>query len=282
MLKKQYKDEISDPKLIKNEERLDDLKEDELLEVFIETVNPNEFFAAMLQMKKDCGISMYAVKDHSDSEDQISYYYVGKWSDKEIPVVIIQTNMGSEGIHGCFNETKKALKWLPHLKYIFAVGVCGGIKGKVKLGDVVVSKAIQSYTYIKPTNKMMIIRSERTECADEEFYHFLSRAANTPDGTKFGLVLSANVLVADDEFQLKLLEACPEAKVIEMEGHGIAKACKKKNIEILVVKGVSDLGDSNKDDTWQPQAAMNAARVLCGTMAASNLFSKKYVLFVSL
>ena len=272
MLKKQYKDEIRP--LIRKDVQLDNLR-DENLEVFIQTVNTNEFYAAMLQLKKGCGVSEYTVKDHGDTDDQNSYYYVGKWSDKEIPVVIIQTNMGGDGIHGSFNETKKALKWLPHLRYIFAVGVCGGFKGKVKLGDVVVSKAIQAYTYTKITEKKIIIRSERSECADEEFHHFLSRAANLPDGTKCGLVLSANVLVADDEFQQQLLEACPEAKALEMEGHGITQACKKKkNIEILVVKGVCDFADSSKNDDYQPLAAKNAARVLCETMAASNLFSK--------
>ena len=46
-----------------------------------------------------------------------------------------------------------------------------------------------------------------------------------------------------------------------------------KKVECLVVKGVSDLGDKNKDDNWQPQAATNAVKYLCKSMKhAKHLF----------
>ena len=45
--------------------------------------------------------------------------------------------MGSNGVHSCWYETKKALHFIPQLKYVFSVGVCGGVAGKVNLGEVV-------------------------------------------------------------------------------------------------------------------------------------------------
>ena len=211
-----------------------------------------------------------------------SYYYVGKWGDKGIPVVIVQTKMGSDGPHGSYNETKKALSCLPNLKYIFAVGVCGGVKGKVKLGDVIVSEVLQDCSNEKVIADKVIIRSPRWALIGKSFYHFLSQAANKPDRMRCGMVLSANQLVADANFQKKRLVACPEAIAFEMEGHGIARACEEstKKIEYLVVKGVSDLADEDKVDDWQPQAAVNAVNALYEVMAKYDAFGKMAKLYL--
>ena len=264
MLKNQFDDEVKPA--FKNEKQLDDLKSQQL-QVLVQTVNANEFRACMLQMKKDCGVSVYNVED---PKGDTSYYYVGKWSDREIPVVIIQTDMGSDGIHGSYNETKKALRWLPNLQYIFSAGVCGGIKSNSSmLGKVVVSKAIQDFNTVKVKNDTTMIRGSRFECNNGKFYRFIYQPTNTPENTTFGLVLSANKLVADDDTKKQLLQACPEAEVVEMEGHGIARACRdeKVDVEFLVVKGISDCAGPDKDDDWQPQAALNAAETLCKAMA---------------
>lgn len=262
----QYNDEIRD--VITEKEQLKDL---ETMEILIQTVSDTEFYAAMLQIKKRCGVSRYTVKHHDYLHQ--SFYYVGKWGDTEIPVVIVQTQIGSGGRYGSYNETVRALNCLPNLKYIFAVGVCGGIKGKVNLGDVVVSKALQDCSRMKiMAGDKVIIRGHRWSLSEYKFYHFLSQAASTIDNTKCGTVLSANMLVADSKFQKLLLEACPDAIALEMEGHGIAEACQlyEERVQFLVVKGVSDLADGSKSYGWQPQAATNAAKVLCKAMTAFN------------
>ena len=206
-----------------------------------------------------------------------TYYYVGKWGDKGIPVMIIQTAMGGDGVHGSYNETRKALNYLPNLKYIFAVGVCGGAKGKVKLGDVVVSKVLQDCSVEVYEAGKVTTRSYGWSLTANSFYYFLSQAANTPDIVTCGMVLSANKLLKDYDMQKKLLAQFPEAKAFEMEGHGIGRACeetKKREIEFLVVKGVSDLADEGKNDDWQPQAAVNAADALYEVMAKYHAFGK--------
>ena len=266
-LKQMYNDKFADG-VITEEKQMNNLKRPQL-KVLLQTVNANEFYAVMLQLNKDSGVSKYTVKNHNHPEE--SYYYVGKWGNKEIPVAIIQTEMGSDDAHGSYNETKKALECLPNLKYIFSVGVCGGIKGKVELGEVVVSKVLQDYSCVKFKDHKMIIRSPGYSFTENDFYHFLSRAANKPDNTECGQVLSADWLVADDEILRKLSEAFPEAIAVEMEGHGIARARKEfknREVEYLIVKGVSDLADKNKADDWQPRAAINAAEALYKVMAA--------------
>ena len=221
-------------------------------------------------MNKGCGVSVY-----TDGGNNPSYYYVGKWGDGKIPVVIIQTQMGSNGPHGSFAETKKALEVLPNLEYIFAVGVCGGIKGKVNLGDVVVSKVLQdcSDTSMEADGRL-IITSSRWTLDEKPFYYFLNQAVNKPEIVQCGMVLSANNLVKNEQFTNKLVWEFSKAIALEMEGHGIARACQEYNmsrdtgrkLEYLVVKGVSDFADPKKDDNWQPQAAKNAVEALYEVM----------------
>ena len=219
----------------------------------------------MSQLNKDCGVLMY-----TDDSYNPSYYYVGKWGEKKIPVVIVQTHMGGDGAHGSFAETIKALHVLPNLMYIFAVGICTGIKSKVKLGDVVVSQVLQDCSVIRLKGGKMITTGCSWILDEKPFFHFLKQTVNKPKIVQCGKVLSANNLIRDEVFQDKLVEAYPKAIALEMEGHGIARACQEYNverkIEYLVIKGVADFADREKNDNWQPQAAKNAVSALYEVM----------------
>ena len=240
------------------------------LHILIQTVNDNEYCAVMLQLKEGCEVVRY-----TEGGPNGSSYLVGKWGEAEIPVVIIQTHSGKDGLRGSYNETKKALERLPHLKYIFAVGVCGGVKGRVDLGDVVVSTVIQDYSGLKIKDGKWINRSPHWDITQKtDFHQFLSREANN---TELGMVLSGNVVMADAVVQGNLVEAIPDAIAFEMEGNGIVSACddmKKTEIVCMVVKGVSDLADKNKADNWQPQAALNAAKALYKGLENYKIISK--------
>ena len=247
--------------------------------MLIQTVNRNEFYAAMMQLT-DHKATKYRV--YEDVCDSYGYYCVGKWGN--IPVAITNTAMGQGGVHGSWYETKKALHFMPQLKYVFAVGVCGGVgSDKVSLGQVVVSSAIQGYTNLKAISGEWISRSPKLMLTDNLFHKFLKNPQNLLPFPKimpaitpiFGIVLSGPWLIADENVKSQLLKLSKEAKAFEMEGMGIAEACivHKKRVECLVVKGVSDLADKDKSDGWQPQAAMNAATYLCEMMnRADHLF----------
>lgn len=232
--------------------------------VLIQTVNSNEFFAAMLQLKEHI-VTKYIGYDPVCQS--YSYYHAGKWGD--VPVVIIQTGMSSNGVNSSWYETKKALYFIPHLKYIFSVGVCGGVPGKVNLGTVVVSRAIQGYSDLKMTPFGWINRSVHGLCSQTQICHCITRAANVSQTnivSKTGVVLSGPWLIADAKSQGNLLKVSREAIAFEMEGANIVQACGSTKVECLVVKGVSDLADSAKNDDWQPQAAINAAKYLNARM----------------
>ena len=275
-LKQLYDKRDFEGSVIKGNVNINDLKEQP--KVLIQTVNDIEYYAVMLQLKEGSKAVRY-IKEDSDS-----YYLVGEWGESGIPVVIIKTSQGHDGPRGSNEETREALKWFPDLKYIFAVGVCGGVEGKVNLGDVVVSTTIQGYYKAKQKRGE---HTNRSPCwlvyRRTTFHDFLSRAA---DNVKCGIVLSADNLMADRDFQKHLLKEYKEAIAFEMEGHGIADACdivaSKKKIVYMVVKGVSDLADEDKDDDWQPEAATNAAKALCKAMEDSKFFGKMLATSLSL
>lgn len=105
-----YKKFFSDKIATKETEDITDLKNPKY-KVLIQTVNSNEFYAAMMQLE-DHKATMYIGYD--ERFHSYSYYYVGVWDT--IPVVIIQTGMGSNGVHSCWYETKKVLYFMPQLE----------------------------------------------------------------------------------------------------------------------------------------------------------------------
>ena len=83
-----------------------------------------------------------------------------------------------------------------------------------------------------------------------------------------GLIASGDLVVKDRELRGRLAEL--GARAVEMEGAGAATAAWILNRPYLVVRGIADYADSNKNDEWhQPAAAAAAAVVRCILMTLS-------------
>jgi len=259
-----------------NAKNRDDLKRKvpklERYKFLIEVVNDIEFMTAICQMEGE--IYQCTVQDYLTENDSI--YFYGKW--KDVPVVIVKTGkkVGPQFQFGSWFETKKALYYMPKLKYVFGVGVCGAavdddagrIEPRVPLGHVVVSSHIIGYDHKKKKAKRDESRGFVSDLMLKNFYQFINhpiRKGNWNEGLHFGRVLSGSWLVADIQAQKVVLDPSRKDEIaFEMEGIGIAAACNDvKTVEChLVVKGVSDYANSSKDDTWQPAAARNAISYL--------------------
>ena len=245
----------------------------------IEVVNDIEFKTAICEMNGE--IHQCTVKDYLTESETI--YFFGKW--KDVPVVVLQTGkqVGSQFQYGSWFETKKALYFMPQLKHVFGVGVCGAavdvvvvglernVKPRVPLGHVVVSSHIVGYDHQKKMPQHDETRSLQYDFRENSFYRFLDSAINKHEwqrGLCFKRVLSGSWLVADIEAQKSILNLFrDDESAFEMEGVGIAAACQysTKNSKVmtsLVVKGVSDYANRDKNDAWQPAAARNATRYL--------------------
>jgi nucleoside phosphorylase len=73
-----------------------------------------------------------------------------------------------------------------------------------------------------------------------------------------GPIASANTLLKDPARRDSLRDQFG-VKAVEMEGAGIADATWTHGIGYLVVRGICDHADANKNDAWQNYSAMAAA-----------------------
>ncbi|MNN09886.1 5'-methylthioadenosine/S-adenosylhomocysteine nucleosidase [compost metagenome] len=78
---------------------------------------------------------------------------------------------------------------------------------------------------------------------------------------KTATVASGEKLLRDPEKFLALRELHGKTEVAEMEGAGLFAACANFGKPVLMVRGISDFGDSVKDNRFHLLAAKAAAAV---------------------
>ncbi len=160
--------------------------------------------------------------------------------------------------------------WSP--KKIILVGIAGGLQGEVNLGDIVISDQIVDYEIGKVTPEKLSPRwsvYQSDPGLRDSFLNFrtndwLSRIAEKrPSDPKktprihSGVVLSGNKVIADEATAGALRSVWTRAAAIEMESAGIAAALHQipNSPSFIMVKGICDFADSNKNDNWQEYAA---------------------------
>ena len=199
-----------------------------------------------------------------DDEDGYPTIVLGMFAKRK--AAIVWTKQAARGEA----DLKRACSIFPNSKAIIAVGVCYGRDRKtVEFCDVLVSSQIVdlSVTKIDAEGKI-IIKDGGTHntnrvlrnifCIDAVGWEFT--CVETPERKSkavVGQLLSAPILLNNEEGKKKLMKKYEDAKGGEMEGcvlytKDIADRC-------IVIKGVSDYADGKKNDKWQLTAAMAAA-----------------------
>lgn len=149
---------------------------------------------------------------------------------------------------------------------IVFTGVAGGLGEGVKVGDVVVARALLQHDYdVSPIFPRHVIPghgisrfptdnplSEQLACASETVLAALTRHVDAQSITTYGLNqprLHQGLIVSGDRFVCttvesdQLLRDLPEALAVEMEGAAFAQVCKDFNIPLAVVRTISDRAD---------------------------------------
>ncbi|MGX8910201.1 5'-methylthioadenosine/S-adenosylhomocysteine nucleosidase family protein [Streptomyces netropsis] len=174
---------------------------------------------------------------------------------------------------------------------VLFVGVAGGLKGSVALGDVVVASKVYAYEGAKHTPDGAFARPmcwpashglsqiarhalrggawrerippavRRTEPQVVPCVHIKPIAAGE-------VVLNAR----DCPLRLQLDRIFDDAVAIEMESAGLAEAADLGGLDALTVRGISDHADGQKASVdsqgWQPIAAAHAAAAAAAVIAA--------------
>ena len=196
--------------------------------------------------------------------------YIGYYGKSKVIVVVTAPTKSRQGPIHAGIIASKMLEKIPSIKYVVAVGVCFGMdQEKQKLGDVIISDTICDFT-----NK------REGEGEDKEYQRGPHHQVNRATVDKFrpthgfemlhnikvsiGVLISTGSLIDHPDVKKELLEFRKDAIAGEMEGAGIMAAIDyvpKRGIEAVVIKGIGDWGDGDKESTkkWKPFAARAAA-----------------------
>jgi nucleoside phosphorylase len=158
------------------------------------------------------------------------------------------------------------------------VGVAGGLKEEVRLGDVVVADRVFYYETVKIKEDMQwrpqIGRPTRRILNHAEFEanelrwlkRVLPKAPRPRPQVHIEPIVAGEKVLTNSQSELAqfIRQHCNKAVAIEMEGHGFLEAIYQSGIEGLVVRGISDhLDDKNSavhgdDKLRQAQSSAHA------------------------
>jgi len=189
-----------------------------------------------------------------------TYYDLGLHGG--ISAILVQSEMGTATPAGALLTIRQAIQDL-HPKTVIMCGIAYGLHpDKQKLGDILISKQIDYYEPQKiDIDQRQLPRGDRATASELPLDRFRSGVLDWKGASvHFGLMLSGEKLVNDPKFRSLLLYEEPEAIGGEMEGGGLYAACHNARVDWILVKGICDWADGNKNDDAQKIAARNAAR----------------------
>lgn len=204
-------------------------------------------------------------------------------------VVTFQKKAGN--ISSAVSTTKFIERFRPD--FLFLCGIAAGHKSNIKLGDIVISKIIGNNTTTLFQEGKHHPRYESTplqssvennlflfnininkwiESLDlvhnghlnEKEYERMAEknTVNLIPDIKDNIIVAADVLIRDSlYFEVLIKEINDKIRAADMESAGFVAACEQREPRIpwLVVRGISDYGDSQKGDSFHNRAASVAA-----------------------
>ncbi len=210
-------------------------------------------------------------------------YLVGQYSTAQVQWQVVVRQQSEQGNCQSALEADWAIREFKP-SYLFFVGVAGGIKEDVQLGDVVAVTYAKGFESVKVSQNKVTQEEEvlprfHYERSSDSLLDQASHLAKTNWMTKRAAVaeepeLSAVVkavasgekVIASKEFKQQLLRDCSDTVAVEMEAIGFLRALRgtfdQFHVKGIVIRGISDLIVDKlpgHDEKWQPIAARNAA-----------------------
>lgn len=174
---------------------------------------------------------------------------------------------------------------------VMMMGIAAGLRDKCALGEVVLAERVVAYenaalveggkVEARPEITRLNVRvrqdvssylSNRVALESRLTDSYKTLGIEFPDDTEAGpiaqgvipktaTVASGEKLLRDSEKFLGMRELHGKIEIAEMEGAGLFAACANFGKPVLMVRGVSDFGDSKKDNRFHLLAAKAAAAV---------------------
>jgi len=245
---------------------------------FDKTLNYHFGIVTALPIERDAVLSRIEnVKSHTFNQEDIQTYYTGyiKTNQGVIYNIVVIMTEDQGTVEAALATSRLIYKWDP--KYIIMVGIAGGIpKDGLEFGDVVAAREIWEYDYSKitPEGEQRRPHAHRVDALLLDRVNALSNWGRNinevplPKGYKrkkaklfIGIIASGNKIVASEEYRKSLNSLHPKILAVEMETEGVASAAFQipNPKGTLVIKGIADFSDENKNDEWHEYAANSAA-----------------------
>jgi nucleoside phosphorylase len=178
-------------------------------------------------------------------------------------------------------QTAQAISQLDP-SYVLMVGIAAAIKGRARLGDVIVCNQVIYYEQAKQTPKgpeirPISLRADRillqsAQNLDDKEWHSLVATDGHQDGeigpprVHFGPFAVGDKVVAHQAYVSDLTNLHPKLVGVEMESYGVAVAAASalSRPRFLAIRGVSDFADQQKDDDYRQYASAAAAAFTIG------------------
>ena len=260
----------------------------EKFDIGIQTVIGTELHAAQDYFNVD------PIQDALSIESQIYYKGTLDQNGRKLNVVIsTQDAAGNE--MSVITAERIISNWNPTT--IFLMGICAGRRVKTRIGDVVTPRVIVDDTegvmeakerlkrpkiFAPPTPMVQQLKNFRFENAEAEWHELLKEKLEvpTPPAGKEAefeehvaslpfkheaAIYSSNLLLRDGDYlEEQSLQIHQQIRIGEMEAAGFSAACNSRTTPTpwFVVRGVSDFGDTLKDDQFHKWAAYSAAAFL--------------------
>lgn len=194
-------------------------KQSDLPRTFSEWNNvelPVDFLVLTVEDCEFRGFFSFLEKPFKSYTRDIGHVYfgsMGNGSGTKLKVALMKCSKGSAVPGGSLTVVKDAVRVL-RPKAVFLVGACSGLnRGKVKLGDVVVSSKLTTAVYKTP--------------ASRDIGNLIRHAADgweapleNPDVREVRVHCDGDVLSRPEGLGEDILQRCPEAIAVEMEGEG--------------------------------------------------------------
>ena len=187
-------------------------------------------------------------------------------------VSVTQTQMGMAMASSLV--TRAILAFKP--KLVVMTGICAGREEKINIGDILVADQVYDYTAGKLTKEEKLVRPH-TETLDNTLKDILLSPEfetdkineyirskwnqNIPGGRSnisIKAMGSGTSVIDDDKTIFEAAKSQDDLYGIDMEAYGFALAAKMLHIPWLVLKGIQDFGDGEKNKT-EENARMYAA-----------------------
>ena len=227
------------------------------------TANINETLASLIYLKPlDGHENVYQFIKGEQKTKFIIYHYIGKYGT--CPTAIRYIPAGFEAHPSADNVPDQ---YFPNLGAIISVGVACGIKGKVKICDILVSSKVITY---KSSDKDISKREEMSVSPQltklfTKFIHWPddkirkrlnNNGISVPD-VKDGAILSGPYHV--DDPIMKKINNFSQMIGIEMEKTHLFAEIHQPMSSTIIVKAVCDFEDGKCGSMYQPTAALLAA-----------------------